>query len=74
MAAKKKFGLLDQFHRISSEFNWGFPADKKMLVARENIFIFPLRNSEDYFRLQTLRPDDYSKKISFYISLIKNVN
>ena len=48
--------------------------EKKMMVSRENIFIFPLRNATDYFRLKTLRPAQYAIKIGLYNSLLRSIN
>jgi hypothetical protein len=54
---------------------WRLPfGERRLLVSREYIFVFPLRNANDYFRLKMLRPDQYAMKIGFYIAAIENVN
>jgi hypothetical protein len=75
MPNRRKLKHSSLFHPKEIEFKWKLPVDeKKMMVSRENIFIFPLRNATDYFRLKTLRPAQYAIKIGLYNSLLRSIN
>lgn len=75
MRNSKKLKHSNVFRPMENEFKWKLPLDeKKLMVSQENIFIFPLRNANDYFRLETLRPAQYATKIGLYNSLLRSIN